>query len=323
MANSLKNIPKEILWPFIVELREIVKSNFQNIEFIVIIFREDEYTFFLNEIPPLSNDDKILAIALKRELKFHLKSTLFLMDDHYALYLTRNELLAAETIDFLVSYLPFCFIPIKAFHLKRTVTLLHFAQTLDGRIAANNGHSKWIGNEENLIHAHRLRALFDGILIGSNTLEADKPRLNVRLVKGPNPTKVVIGNNSCKFESLLENQGKVIFVTSGKDIHNNGIETIYIPKVLNKINPEIILQELYKRGICSLFIEGGAYTASSFLSAKSIDLLQLFISPKILGSGIASFSLQEITHINDSIQFSSRDFKPMGDGMLFSGEINY
>lgn len=319
----MKNITDENILAILIDIRALIKSNLGHVEFLVIVFHNEKYSLLLNEKPPLANDDHVIVIYLKRSSINSIRSAIFQLDENFSLCLAKNDWLDQKSIDFFLLYLPICFFSLRAFELKRSITLLHFAQSLDGRIAVNNGSSKWIGNQENLVHAHRLRALFDGILIGSNTLKIDKPRLNVRLVKGPDPAKFVIGGILYEFDSLLENQGKVFFITSQKEHNHKEIETIYIPGVGNYINPTTILCELYERGIHSLFIEGGAYTASSFLSAKAIDFIQLFISPKILGSGILGFSLKEIASIDESIEFSSQIYSPMGDGVLFSGNVKY
>jgi diaminohydroxyphosphoribosylaminopyrimidine deaminase / 5-amino-6-(5-phosphoribosylamino)uracil reductase len=323
MVNEEINIPEDLIWTFLIDLKIFIKSHLHDIEYLIIIYRDEKFRIILNEQPQLTSDDKIIEVSASPVSKFYLKSTMFQLDDSYSLRLVRNDWLDSRNLNFLLSYLPFCFLPLKAFHLKRTITLLHFAQTLDGKIAANNGHSKWIGNQENLVHAHRLRALFDGILIGKNTFTIDKPQLTVRHVKGPNPIKIVIGSSLNELNNFSENPGESLFITSHVNQKRIGIEAIFIPKDGNCIDPSTILTELYARNIHSLFIEGGAFTGSSFLSAKSIDLIQLFISPRILGSGITCFTLKEITSIDNLIKFSYQTFKPMGDGVLFSGEVKY
>jgi hypothetical protein len=67
---------------------------------------------------------------------------------------------------------------------KTPFTCVHLAQTIDGKIATVSRKSKWIGNQENLIHAHRIRALVDLILIGGNTFRIDKPKLECKAGKG-------------------------------------------------------------------------------------------------------------------------------------------
>ena len=66
------------------------------------------------------------------------------------------------------------------------------AQTLDGYIATESGESRYISSIDNLEHLHMLRAISDVVLVGSNTVKFDNPKLTTRLVKGPNPMRVVI-----------------------------------------------------------------------------------------------------------------------------------
>ncbi|MGB8140872.1 MAG: dihydrofolate reductase family protein, partial [Pseudolabrys sp.] len=65
-------------------------------------------------------------------------------------------------------------------------------QSLDGRIATETGHSKYINGPAGLAHLHRLRALVDGVVVGVGTAIADDPQLTVRRVSGPQPVRVVI-----------------------------------------------------------------------------------------------------------------------------------
>ncbi|MGI9332690.1 MAG: RibD family protein, partial [Gammaproteobacteria bacterium] len=68
----------------------------------------------------------------------------------------------------------------------------HLGQSLDGFVAAANGASHYVTGEANLVHLHRMRALFDAVLVGAQTVRADNPRLTARRVEGPNPLRVVL-----------------------------------------------------------------------------------------------------------------------------------
>ena len=68
----------------------------------------------------------------------------------------------------------------------------HLGQSLDGRIAAANGASRWLTGPEDLAHNHRMRALFDAVVVGAGTVEKDDPQLTVRAVPGRNPVRVVL-----------------------------------------------------------------------------------------------------------------------------------
>src|SRR5579872_273381 len=66
------------------------------------------------------------------------------------------------------------------------------AQSLDGRIATTSGASHWISGHEDIVHTHRLRALFDAVVVGAGTVRADDPQLTTREVEGPSPVRVVL-----------------------------------------------------------------------------------------------------------------------------------
>lgn len=197
----------------------------------------------------------------------------------------------------------------------------HFAQTLDGKIATSTGDSKWIGNEENLIHAHRMRALCDGIMIGSNTLEIDNPKLNVRKVRGENPIKVIIGGNGELQTEKLDAINSDTIVFREKSIPGEGYQCIEIPR--NPLyNASKILRILAEKDIHSVYIEGGSFTTSCFLRQRQLDQIQLHFSNKILGSGVSSFSLDGIATISDAVTFGESEYFHIGNEMMFVGKIN-
>ena len=74
----------------------------------------------------------------------------------------------------------------------RPSVTVHYAQTIDGRLATRTGDSQWISGQESLVLAHALRASHAAVLVGAGTVAADDPRLTARLVEGPSPVRVVV-----------------------------------------------------------------------------------------------------------------------------------
>lgn len=162
-------------------------------------------------------------------------------------------------------YAPYCFASMYAKRWQRAFAVSHFAQSLDGRIATASGDAKWIGNDANLIHAHRMRALCDGILIGAKTLARDKPQLTVRHVPGTNPTRIVLGSVFDELDYLKRASTDPICLISSKgaDSHD-GVETLHLKCDNGFMSSVGILAELYQRDIHSVYIEGGGQDHIAF-----------------------------------------------------------
>jgi diaminohydroxyphosphoribosylaminopyrimidine deaminase/5-amino-6-(5-phosphoribosylamino)uracil reductase len=216
-------------------------------------------------------------------------------------------------------YLPYCLAAAHARQTGRAFTISHFAQSLDGRIATNAGDARWIGCPENRMHAHRMRALCDGILIGAHTLRTDRPALTVRHAEGPDPIRIVVGEAGDL--DCLEQAGPGTILLIGDDgrAESPQVERVVLPRMDGRISTTSILEELYRNDILSVYIEGGAMTTSTFLAEGNIDVLQLHISPIIIGPGINSFAGPAVESVEDSVRFVPHFYRPIGDGMMFVG----
>lgn len=258
-------------------------------------------------------------------------ATHLLYKAQYPIQVLQAGSLSNEAINFLKAYLPYCFNALIAKQRQQAVAIAHFAQTLDGKIATRSGHSKWIGNEENLKHAHRMRALCDAILIGRSTLCADRPKLTVRHVTGENPVRVVLGAKEADFSCLFEaSEDPVLLIsrcagaeTSVSELGNGKIAYHQLPTANGRLHSQEILNYLYEQGIHSVYIEGGAVTTSNFIKDRAIDTLQLHLSPQIFGSGRQAIQLPEIQEVQESIRFSNFCFQAVGDTQMFVGQVKW
>ncbi|HEX6813769.1 MAG TPA: RibD family protein [Planctomycetota bacterium] len=187
----------------------------------------------------------------------------------------------------------------------------HVTQTLDGRIACENGQSKWIGNDADQRHAHRMRALLECVMIGAGTALCDDPQLTVRHVEGPDPRRIVLSGRGrvLPFSSRLRvctPPGCDVVVDEGLELppHDPKARLIRVRSKAGSIEPSEILGALSDRGIHSVYLEGGSTAVSSFLQARCIDLLQVHIAAMVMGSGLPSFVLPAVDHVQHSIKFT-------------------
>lgn len=175
---------------------------------------------------------------------------------------------------------------------------LKFAQTLDGRIASATGNSHWISSASSRRLAHRLRSLYDGILVGLGTVLADDPQLTVRLVKGRNPIRIVADSRlriplSAKVLRDQDVTPTIIATTPRADrerfssLKEMGIEVLTVDEdERGEVDLKDLLKSLGKRGISSVLVEGGASIITSLLHQRLVDKMVIFIAPKIMGKGI-------------------------------------
>lgn len=149
--------------------------------------------------------------------------------------------------------------------LGRPYVLLKLAVTLDGRIAAADGSSRWITGASSRADVHRLRALSDAVLVGAGTVRSDNPSLTVRDFKPPisipledvQPLRVVLGTApaDARVQPALEVSG---------DLRE-------------------ILADLARRGVLQLLVEGGAQVAGEFHRSGLVDRYVFYVAPTLAG----------------------------------------
>ncbi|GAB7007963.1 bifunctional diaminohydroxyphosphoribosylaminopyrimidine deaminase/5-amino-6-(5-phosphoribosylamino)uracil reductase RibD [Nocardioides sp. AN3] len=157
-----------------------------------------------------------------------------------------------------------------ATELQRPFVTWKLATTLDGRSAAADGTSRWVSSAAARRDTHRLRALSDTMLVGTNTVAVDDPELTVRdehdVPVGRQPLRAVMGLRD---------------LPAGRRIFNDRAETVH----LRTRDPHQALKELWVHDRRHVFLEGGPTLAAAFVRARLVDEIVVYVAPMLLGSG--------------------------------------
>jgi riboflavin-specific deaminase-like protein len=203
------------------------------------------------------------------------------------------------------------------------LTIAHLAQSLDGRIALASGKSQFITGKENLVHAHRLRALCDAVLVGRRTVHEDDPQLTTRLCPGPSPVRVVVDPDRKLGEGhrVFQAGPSPTLLFCRADAARTGprhgeAEVVGVEPASGELPVAAILEELRRRGLRRVFIEGGGLTVSRFVDARALTRLHVTIAPTVFGSGRPSLTLPEIHELSQARALTWRHFA-MGRDVLF------
>ena len=185
---------------------------------------------------------------------------------------------------------------------NKKLVIAQIGQSLDGRIALNNGNSHYINNPNSIIYLHCLRSISDAIIVGSNTIKKDNPLLTTRKIEGSNPKRIIIdGSLSLKNNYKIFNDGNenIIFTKSHKKVNLNNTTII---RLKEKNFTKNLIVQLKKLKYKKILVEGGSKTISELINNKYIDILQFMIAPILIGSGINSLNLKEISNLNKAIR---------------------
>lgn len=201
---------------------------------------------------------------------------------------------------------------------KKPFIVLKAAMTLDGKIATATGQSKWITNETSRAYGYKLRDIYDGIMVGINTVIEDNPMLTARVDGGKNPIRIVVDSSlriDINANVVQDKSAKTIVATTDKadkdkilKLQAQDVDVIVVDKDENdKVDIEKLLDILGQQNICSILVEGGATLSGSFVAKKLVDKVYFFIAPKIVGgkeaktpvAGTGILNLQEALALKD------------------------
>ena len=224
------------------------------------------------------------------------------------------------------------------FKLRRTGrpwVILKWAQSLDGKIAAHTGDSKWITGQAARREAHRLRGRVDAIVAGIGTVLADDPDLTCRHVKPKRiATRVVLdGRLRIPRRAGLVRTAKrapVLIATTRTALRQRrgsadwlgsaGCDLLALPGRAGRVDLNALLGALGQRGMTNVMVEGGGEVLGAFFDQGLADEAHVFIAPKLIGGRRAPGPLTGFgaTSVADAVAFAGIAPRRVGDDLMFS-----
>ena len=235
--------------------------------------------------------------------------------------------------------------------------ILKWAQSIDGKVAyaEKTGGRRWISNELSRKDAHKLRRRAGGILVGISTVLADDPLLTARPVrsprgssarlpeglasnearpsKGKKPARIILDSHlriplGCQLLATAK-KVPVLILTSRQTVQTNpraaeaisqkGAELLVFPDTPGRSNLHFLIEELSKRGIAQLLVEGGPKVIASFLKEGLADEICVYIAPKVLGGHGAVDIAKPMADLVEGYGLHYVDIKRFGDDVRLTG----
>ncbi len=206
---------------------------------------------------------------------------------------------------------------------------LKAAVTLDGKIAARGGDSRWVTGPEARAEAHRLRDRADAILVGAGTARADDPRLTARLPggHGRDPLRLVLDSRlrlPATLRLFRRRSGAPTLVAhiSGRPRPRRGVEYLRCRSKGGRVDLRDLLARLAARGVVNLLVEGGAEVHASFLKERLADRVVLFVAPTVVGGdGVSWSGALGTRRMADALRLVDVEVGRAGEDLVVSGRL--
>lgn len=214
---------------------------------------------------------------------------------------------------------------------KLPFVLMKAAMSMDGKIATSIGESKWISSEDSRNEVQELRKYMTGIMVGIGTVLADNPELTCRLPGGKNPVRIIVDSNlRIPLDSkvlMCQNEAKTIIATTITDevkikrISDFGVEVISIPRKDGRVNLKLLMEELGKRQIDSILLEGGGTLNFSAIQDDIVDKVIFYMAPLIIGGNEAKSPVggQGFEQLKDALRIEKLTVSQIGNDIRIEG----
>lgn len=213
---------------------------------------------------------------------------------------------------------------------KRPYIAIKFACSLDGKIATKTGDSKWITDEKARLFARKLRSKYQAILVGINTVLSDNPHLGIRIKGKKDPTRIIIDSRfRIPLNAQVLRDSNIMIATTAHDrekakiLRDQGVTLIRFDSSVIPI--AALLEELGKRQIISILIEGGGETIGRFADAKLVDKVYAFHAPILIGGQSApnAIGAEGSKTLKESAYLHGITHRQFNETLLTAGYVHY
>lgn len=220
--------------------------------------------------------------------------------------------------------------------LRRPLVTLKAAMTLDGKIAAWDGNSRWITGEPARLEVHRLRSESDAVAVGIGTVLQDDPELTVRLPTpwAREPYRIVVDSHcriplDARVLSAGQPQRTVIATTDAapgervRALEARGVTLLRLPSRDGRVDLSALLRELAALEVTAVLLEGGGELNAAFLEAGLVDCVRLFVAPLLLGGRQAPGPVGGAGRgLKEAFRLDGVRVRTVGEDLLIEGNLH-
>jgi diaminohydroxyphosphoribosylaminopyrimidine deaminase/5-amino-6-(5-phosphoribosylamino)uracil reductase len=221
----------------------------------------------------------------------------------------------------------------------RPLVIAKWAMSADGVIATRTGSSRWISGEASRRLVHQVRGIVDCIVVGADTAIRDDPLLTCR---GAERRRVAARLVLCgtrvpppdgRLARSVDEAPVLIAFPDGS--RPDGLDALLgarcqalpiptSPEEASRVDLAALLEELGRRGMCNVLVEGGAETLGSFFDAGQVDRVMAFVVPTVIGGSRALSAVggRGVARVGEAARLLLPEVRTVGDDVLLQGWVN-
>lgn len=214
------------------------------------------------------------------------------------------------------------------------LTIYKAAVTLDGQSATTTGDSRWVSCDLSRQRVHQLRDRVDAVMVGVETVCQDDPLLTTRLDshQGHDPVRIIVDSHlRTPLHSRvlnLDSSAQTLIATICEDqrriddFRNKGADVLCLTPLSGRVSLPVLWQELGRRQIQMMLLEGGSTLAAAALGHGLIDRLMVFVAPKVVGSNSRGlFNGQGCGTMAEAVQLMNMKTEQVGTDLLITAQV--